>query len=159
MNRYPVYCEMQRNSCILVTDRERIPVITQPDKKMNYDAITEAAIEAANEAIQELTVYSVDAGVIEEAVEEAIHEAIEKDREERKSEQPFTYSELLDLRLGIDALRRQDIKDRAAQFSVALEFDIDLASEKWMAFKFKREEDLRALDQKMRQLLDNLTAK
>jgi len=124
---------------------------------MNIDAITEAAIEAANDAIADLTVYSVDTGVIEEAVEEAIQEAIEKDREERKAEQPFTFSELMDLRRGIHKLRLQDVDDRAAQFTLVLELGIDF--DKWTEFKMKRDNELEALYNKVSELLDNLDAK
>ena len=130
---------------------------------MNIDAITEAAIEAANEAIQETIqdamVYSVHTGVIEEAVEEAIQEAIEKDREERKAEQPFTFSELMDLRRGIHKLRLQDIEDRSAQFGVAIEFGIDLESDKWKEFKMKRDVELAALYDKLGELVDKLNYK
>jgi len=126
---------------------------------MNIDAITEAAIEAANDAIADLTVYSVDSGVIEEAVEEAIQEAIEKDREERKAEQPFTFSELMDLRRGIHKLRLQDIEDRSAQFGVAIEFGIDLNSDKWKEFKMKRDVELAKLYDKLGELVDTLDAK
>jgi len=126
---------------------------------MNIEAITDAAIEAANDAIRELYVYSVDSGVIEEAVEEAIHEAIEKDRQERKPEAPFTWSELMDLRQGIHQLRLRDIEDRSAQFTMAIEFDIDLDSDAWKAFKMKRENELKALYEKVSGLLDTLNAK
>ena len=126
---------------------------------MNIDAITEAAVDAANDAIRELYVYSVDTGVIEEAVEEAILDAIEKDRQERKPEALFTWTELMDLRQGIHQLRLRDIEDRAAQFSMAIEFDIDLDSDKWKEFKMKRENELKALYEKVSELLDTFNAK
>ena len=121
------------------------------------DQINDALTNALESAY--VSSHDVSTGAIEEYIDQLVEEAIEKDREERKPEAPFTFSELMELRRGIHQLRMKDIEDRAAQFAVAIEFGIDFDSDKWKEFKMKRDTQLEALYDKVSELINNLNAK
>lgn len=125
------------------------------------DAIADIANDAIQDALSEIHISSHDVttGAIEEYIDELVEEAIAKDREERKTEAPFTYQELVSLRAGVHRLRmEQFITDAGKRASFTMFGNHERRAE-FDAWEEEEKKELQELYEKVDGLINASRAK